>query len=199
MESEERIHPREVRGQAQDPSGASVPRFSSLVAGPALQEAVEKPPSGEPFVRLGKLFLVVGAWMFQQGGLLGCLLRGQPVLLGKMLGVPAGNAAEYVTGLRARAAEMLALVAGEEKTFFRLFVVRELLGVGVDITAWLRANAWRTSKTLSLYHSSHKFHSSKAWVLVIISQRFFVSTGSTAISALREGIARNACRRVGTP
>ena len=111
--------------------------FLSVIAALAVRHASEQGLFGKPFVRLGKLFIVVGYWVYQQGGALGYGLKGHPALLGKLLPrVDTEQAAKYVASLREVVTAHLAESEGQEKTFFHLYVVRELRGLGIDITAW---------------------------------------------------------------
>ena len=111
--------------------------FLSVIAAPAVRQVSEQGLFGKPFVRLGKLFIVVGYWVYQQGGALGYGLKGHPALLGKLLPrVAPEQAAKYVASLHEVVTAHLAESEGQEKTFFHLYVVRELRGLGIDIIAW---------------------------------------------------------------
>ena len=120
-----------------DRGKTQMPKFLSVVAAPAWKQVTKQPLFGRPYIRVGKLFAVVGAWIYQQGGALGYGLRGNPALLIKLLGVDPEKATEYVAGLgdevRVHLAEAEAV--GLEKTFFHLYVVRELRRLGIDILA----------------------------------------------------------------
>jgi hypothetical protein len=109
----------------------------SIVAAPAWKQVAEKQLFGKPYIRVGKLFTVVGVWVYQQGGALGYGLRAHPALLIKLLGVAPEKAAEYVAGLgdevRVHLAE--AEAEGLEKTFFHLYVAVSLRRLGIDILA----------------------------------------------------------------
>lgn len=105
----------------------------SVIAAPAVRQVGEKGLFGKPFVRLGRLFIAIGCWVYQQGGVLGYGLKGRPALLGKFL---PRVAPEYLASLREVVTAHLAESEGQEKTFFHLYVVRELRGLGIDITAW---------------------------------------------------------------
>lgn len=111
--------------------------FLSAIAAPAVRQVSEQRLLGKPFVRLGKLFIVVGYWVYQQGGVLGYGLKGHPALLGKLLPrVDPEQAAKYVASLHEVVTAHLAESEGQEKTFFHLYIIREFRGLGVDITAW---------------------------------------------------------------
>ena len=112
--------------------------FVTLVAAPAWRQVTEKTLFGKLYVRVGRLFMAVGYWVYQQGGALGYGLRGHPTLLGKVLGADPEKAAEYVAGLGdvVREHPPEAEAKGGEKTFFHLYVVPQLRGLGIDILAW---------------------------------------------------------------
>ena len=110
--------------------------FLSVVAVPAVQQVTEKRLIGKPYVRIGRLFVVIGAWLYQQGGALGYGLKEHPGLLGKMLGVVPDLATESMDGLREFTALHLAEVEGKEKNFYQLYTVRELQVLGIDVTQW---------------------------------------------------------------
>jgi hypothetical protein len=95
------------------------------------------------YVRLGSLFLTVGGWMFQAGGTLGYGLRDHPVILGKLLGVPADRANEYVQNkLREIAATQLALASGKDKTLADLFLFPTLAQSGYELTPAAKFAKW---------------------------------------------------------
>lgn len=118
--------------------------FLSVIAAPAVRQVGEKGLFGKPYVRLGRLFLVIGSWVFQQGGALGYSLKGEPKLLGKLLGVDSEHAAEYVASLRKPVAAIISQAQTEEKTFFQLHTVRELRAYGVDLSVWPPSKALET-------------------------------------------------------
>lgn len=115
-----------------------MPSFMSIVAAPAWKQVTKQPLFGKPYIRVGKLFAVVGAWVYQQGGALGYGLRGHPMLLGKLLGVDPEKAAEYVAGLEDAVKPRLveSEIQAREMTFFHLYVVYELRRLDMDILAW---------------------------------------------------------------
>jgi hypothetical protein len=114
-----------------------MPKFVTIVVAPALEQVIEQPFFGKPHARLGRLFTVVGAWVYPQGGALGYGLRGHPALLGKLLGANPDEATEYVTeALADLVREYPPEAEGGEKDFFHIYVVRGLRDVGVDILAW---------------------------------------------------------------
>src|SRR5688572_10941961 len=96
--------------------------FLSTVATPALQQVIEKPLFGGPYARLGKLFLVLGSWLFEQGGALGFGLRAEPGLLGRLLlqsrspTASTDEASAYLEGLRDVAETLLGRAQGKEKS-----------------------------------------------------------------------------------
>jgi len=102
-----------------------------IIAAPSIQQVREKPLFGKPFVRLGKLFVVIGSFVFQQGGVLGYGLQNHPELLKKLIGSPRSVAQEHDL-----AASKLEEVSEQERTFHNLFVSRELNGLGINIATW---------------------------------------------------------------
>ena len=55
--------------------GCSTPSLLSLIAAPAVQQVSEKGLFGKPYVRLGRLFVAVGSWVYQQGRALGYVIE----------------------------------------------------------------------------------------------------------------------------
>lgn len=110
-------------------------RFQHVVAAPALQ-LFEKGLLGKRFVRLSRLYIVIGMYLFEQGGALGYSLRGQPALLGKLLGFPPEEATEGIRDIHAIATSCQERFEGEEHGFFDLYVVPELERLGIDIRAY---------------------------------------------------------------
>jgi hypothetical protein len=121
--------------------------FLSIVAAPAVRQAVEKNLFGKRYIRLGRLFVMVGDWVFQQGGALGYSLKNEPRLLGKLIGIKPELAVETIHDLRKTVASILSEVVNEEKTFFHLYTVRELRSIGIEITAWPPSKALETKVT----------------------------------------------------
>jgi len=116
--------------------------FLTVIATPAIRQVGEKSVFGKPYVRIGRLFNVIGYWVYQEGGVLGYSLRDNPALLGK-LAAPPGitniNEAEivkYFKGLSEVVASALEQVKDEEKTFFYLYTVRELRSIGIELIQW---------------------------------------------------------------
>lgn len=98
---------------------------------------------GKKYIRLGSLFLTVGGWMFQAGGTLGYGLRDRPVILGKLLGVPADYANEYVQNtLQKLATSQLAQTSGKDKTLADLFLFPTLAQSGYDSTPGAKFGKW---------------------------------------------------------
>lgn len=90
---------------------------------------------GKKYVRLGPLLSTVGGWMFQAGATLGYGLREYPVSLGKLLGIPADRASEYVQDtLRKLATDQLAQASGENRTLADLFLFPTLAEAGHEPT-----------------------------------------------------------------
>jgi len=110
--------------------------FLNIVATPAVSQSVEKRLLGKPYVRLGRLFSMVGPWIYQQGGALGYALKDEPMLLGKLMGIPPEYAVKTINDIRETVASRLSEVMNEKKDFFFLYTVRELRSLGIEITAW---------------------------------------------------------------
>jgi hypothetical protein len=90
---------------------------------------------GKKYIRLGPLLSTVGGWMFQAGGTLGYGLRDHPIILGKLLGVPADRANEYVQNtLQEIATNQLAQAPGKDKTLADLFFYPTLAQSGYELT-----------------------------------------------------------------
>ena len=113
-----------------------MPTLLEVVAAPAVLQVIEKPLFGKPYVRIGRLFFAIGAFLYQQGGALGYGLTGHDTLLGKLLGADPHLAAEYIETLRKHAASHLAEVEEQEKTFLQLYIARELRSIDIDIAAY---------------------------------------------------------------
>lgn len=116
--------------------------FLTVIATPAIRQVSEKSIFGKPYVRIGRLFLVLGCWVYQQGGVLGYALRDNPGLLGKLASPPEitnineTEIVEYFKGLSEKVASELEEVKNEEKSFFSLYAVRELRNLGIELMKW---------------------------------------------------------------
>jgi hypothetical protein len=116
--------------------------FLTVIATPAVMQVTEKSIFGKPFVRIGRLFHVIGYWVYQQGGVLGYALRDNPGLLGKLASPPEitnikdTEIVEYFKGLSEKVASELKEAKDEEKTFFHLYTVRELRSIGIELIKW---------------------------------------------------------------
>ena len=116
--------------------------FLTVIATPAVQQVGEKSLFGKPQVRIGRLFNVIGYWVYQQGGVMGYALRDNPALLGKLAAPPEINnineteIVEYFRGLSEQVASQLDEVKNEEKSFFYLYTVRELRKIGIELIRW---------------------------------------------------------------
>lgn len=116
--------------------------FLTVIASPAIREVIEKSIFGKPYVRIGKLFHVLGYWVYQQGGVLGYALRDNPALLGKLAAPPetpnmsSTEIAETLEGLAETVASEMEEVKNEKKVFFYLFTVRELRSLGIELIKW---------------------------------------------------------------
>lgn len=116
--------------------------FLTVIATPAIRQVTEKSIFGGPYVRIGRLFHVIGYWVYQQGGVLGYALRDNPALLGKLAAPPEitntneVEIVEYFKELSEKVASELEEVKDEEKAFFHLYTVRELRGIGIELIRW---------------------------------------------------------------
>jgi len=86
---------------------------------------------GGYFVRLGPLFMGIVPWVAQTGACLGLGLHGQPVILGKLLGVDPEKADEYVKELEGIARKILAKASTDERSILTLFSYPDLEAFGV--------------------------------------------------------------------
>ena len=90
---------------------------------------------GGPYVRQGPLLLTVGGWMFQCGSLLGYSLKDNPLILGKLLGIPAERAEEYVRDvLQKIASNQLAQASSKDATLHQLYLFPTLREAGYELT-----------------------------------------------------------------
>lgn len=90
---------------------------------------------GKKYIRLGPLISTVGNWMFQCGGTLGYGLRDHPVILTKLLGVPANRANEFVQDfLQKIATDLLMQVTKQDKTLTDLYLYPTLAQLGYELT-----------------------------------------------------------------
>ena len=116
--------------------------FLTVIATPAIRQVSEKSVFGKPYVRIGRLFNVIGYWVYQEGGVLGYSLRDNSALLGKLAAPPEivnineAEIIEYFKGLSEKVASELEEVKDEEKTFFYLYTVRELRSIGIELIRW---------------------------------------------------------------
>jgi hypothetical protein len=122
-----------------------VTSFLYIIAEPTIKMVTEKSLFGKLYVRIGKLFNVVGYWVYQEGGLLGYSLRDYPSLLGKLAVVnkaadfSESEVAEVVTSIKSLSEEVsreLEEMRDEEKTFFHIFTIRELRKIGIELIRW---------------------------------------------------------------
>jgi hypothetical protein len=119
-----------------------MPSFLTFLATPAVKQVSKKPIFGKPYTNVGRLFIVIGWWVYQQGGVLGYCSRDIPNLLAK-LAVPPQittiNTAEIIKGIKESSSIVeseLKEMEGKEKTFFHLYTVRELRSIGIDFPQW---------------------------------------------------------------
>jgi hypothetical protein len=112
--------------------------FSTFMAIPAIRQATEKSMFGKPYVRMGKLFTIVGYWVYQQGGLLGYVLREYPKLLIKLIipqdaSIAPEQAMQELYSIKEVVEKELENPENGEKTFFALYTVRELRQAGIEL------------------------------------------------------------------
>ena len=112
--------------------------FLTIIACPAVQNITEKSLFGKPYVRIGRLFVALGYWVYQQGGLLGYALRDNPKLLAKLVAPPGASLEQAIKELydSETVASELEEVKHEDKTFFHLYTLRELRSIGIELTSW---------------------------------------------------------------
>ena len=119
--------------------------FLTFIARPAVQQVTKRPIFGKPYVNIGSLFITIGWTVYQAGGVLGYSLRDAPHLLAK-LAVPPGittiNEEEIIKEIKDSSniveSELREMedMGDKEKTFFYLYTVRELRGIGIDFFKW---------------------------------------------------------------
>ena len=113
--------------------------FLTFVARPAVKQVAKRPIFGKPYTSIGSLFIVIGWWVYQEGGVLGYFLRDTPNLLAKLAvppGITAINEEEIIKEIKESSSIVeseLKEVEDEEKTFFHLYTFRELRDIGIDI------------------------------------------------------------------
>jgi hypothetical protein len=112
--------------------------FLTFLAIPAIKQATEKSTFEKPFVRMGRLYGVVGVWVYQQGGLLGYILREHPHLLVKLIAPPDPSfvpeqALIELYDTRKIISKELENLEKDENTFFSLYTVRELRQTGIEL------------------------------------------------------------------
>jgi hypothetical protein len=116
--------------------------FLTIIAAPSIRQVSEISVLGKPYVRIGRLFNVIGYWVYQEGGVLGYLLRDSPALLGKLSAPPEiittneTEIVEYFKGLSDKVASDLEELKDNDKTFFYLYTVRELRNIGIELLRW---------------------------------------------------------------
>ena len=116
--------------------------FLTFLAAPAVRQASEKSIFGRPHIRVGRLFGVLGYWVYQVGGVLGYALRDRPALLTKLAAPPGAvniDETQVIQGIRESAAIVeseLKEMEGKQKTFFHLYTVRELERIGINVLRW---------------------------------------------------------------
>jgi len=112
--------------------GASV---SEMFAGMSVPKVTEQGMFGGPYIRQGPLLFTVGGWMFQCGSLLGYGLKDNPLILAKLLGIPANRAEEYVRDvLKELASKQLEQASGRDTTLSQLYLFPTLAKAGYELT-----------------------------------------------------------------
>lgn len=114
--------------------------FLTFLVTPAVQQVVKTPIFRKPYTSVGSLFIVIGWWVYQQGGVLGYVFRDNPNLLAK-LAVPPEitviDEKQIIAELKELSSEVESRLKeneAEEKTFFHLYTFRELRNIGVDLS-----------------------------------------------------------------
>jgi hypothetical protein len=112
--------------------------FLTFMARPVVRRVTKRSILGRRYTTVGSLFIVIGRWAYEQGGLLGYCLRDVPSLLAK-LAAPPGikvNEEQFIEeikelsrGLEPRLNECKV----GEKTLWHLYTVRKLRAVGVHL------------------------------------------------------------------
>ena len=111
------------------------PSVAEMFASISLPKVTEEGLFGGPYVRQGPLLTTVGGWMFQCGSLLGYGLKDNPLILGKLLGIPAERAEEYVRDvLKELASKHLAQSSGKDTTLRELYLFPTLAEAGYELT-----------------------------------------------------------------
>ena len=111
------------------------PSVAEMFAGMSVPKVTEEGLFGGPYVRQGPLLITVGGWMFQCGSVLGYGLKDNPLILGKLLGIPAEHAEEYVQDvLQKLASKQLAQASGKDTTLSQLYLFPTLAEAGYELT-----------------------------------------------------------------
>ena len=116
--------------------------FLAFIARPTVAQVTKRPIFGKPYTTIGSLFSSVGWTLYQVGGVLGYCLRDTPKVLAKLAVAPevtAINEEEIIKEIKESSSIVeseLKEVEDEEKTFFYLYTVRELRGIGIDFFQW---------------------------------------------------------------
>ena len=116
--------------------------FLAFISRPAVAQVTKRPILGKPYTTIGSLFGSVGWTLYQVGGVLGYCLRDTPKVLAKLAVAPEVTAINE-EGIIKEIKESSSIVESElkemedeEKTFFYLYTVRELRGIGIDFFQW---------------------------------------------------------------
>jgi hypothetical protein len=119
-----------------------MPSFLAFISRPAMAQVTKKPVFGKPYTTIGSLFVSVGWTLYQVGGVLGYCLRDAPNVLAKLAVAPEVttiNEEVIIKEIKESSSIVeseLKEMEGEEKTFFHLYTVRELRGIGIDFFQW---------------------------------------------------------------
>lgn len=144
---------------------------------------------GRTFVRQGPLFSAAGWWLFQTSGAFGYGLRQQPAIMGKLLGVPGENAANYVqTTLSELASEQLRYAADKERTFLHLYLVPTLADYGVDFYLGTGLARKSTTSRLSLISYRSCFRKVLQWVFIFLKNFVPIGTKLSAGEMIANGL-----------
>ncbi len=116
--------------------------FLTFLARPVVTQVIKKPIFGKPYTSVGSLFIVIGWWVYQEGGVLGYFLRDNTNILAKLAvssDVKTINEKEIIKEIKSSSSIVeseLKEMEDAEKTFFHLYTIRELRGIGIDFPQW---------------------------------------------------------------
>jgi hypothetical protein len=114
--------------------------FLTYLATTAIHLATEQSILGKPYVRIGKLFHIVGHYVYEEGGVLGYVLRDYPDLLVKLIEPPDTYlTTKQVIGVLLDLRERISTELNnskEEETFFNFYDIKELRNMGIDFNSY---------------------------------------------------------------